>query len=149
MSDAEWLAALRQPFPGLDAANSRLTSPVDEGYNCIAWAAEDTERWWWPDPQEQNHWPASAQRAETLEAFVQAYSALGYVQRTDSSVEPGKQKVAIFVNDRGTPTHAARQLPHGWWTSKLGQGIDIEHELPALEGAAYGRVAVVLARYVS
>lgn len=56
------------------------------------------------------------------------------------------RKLAIFVNDQGTPTHAARQLPDGWWTSKLGRQIDIEHELSAIEGPAYGKVAILLAR---
>lgn len=146
MTFAEWLNSARAEFPSLNDKNSRPTSPADEGYNCIAWAAEDTEHWWWPDLQEQDYWPATVPRAETVDAFVQAYSLLGYVRGTDSSVEPQTQKLAIFVNDQGKPTHAARQLPDGWWTSKLGSRIDIEHELSAVEGPVYGKVAILLAR---
>lgn len=146
MTYESWLALLRPQFPRLDASNSRPTSPVDETYNCIAWAADETERWWWPDAQEQQYWPAGVQRVETVGAFVQAYGLLGYLHRSDASLEPGRQKVAIFAKELDRPTHASRQLPDGWWTSKLGGLIDIEHELFAVEGPAYGNVAVVLGR---
>jgi len=146
MTFANWLNVARADFPLLNDNNSRLTSSVDDAYNCIAWAAEDTEHWWWPDPQEQQYWPASVPRAETVDAFVQAYGLLGYLHRTDPSLEPGRQKIAIFAKESETPTHASRQLPDGWWTSKLGQQIDIEHELSAVEGPTYGKVTIVLAR---
>jgi hypothetical protein len=83
---------------------------------------------------------------ETVEAFQMAFATLGYNERTDASEEPGKQKIAVFASTEGKPTHAARQLPGGWWTSKLGQQIDIEHELSAIQGPIYGTVAVVLGR---
>lgn len=146
MTFADYIDALRLTFPLLSVENCRLTSPADDGYNCIAWAADDTEHWWWPDAQKQVYWPPSAPRNETVEAFEIAFRGLGYSDRTDDSLEPGKQKIAIFASQRGAPTHAARQLPDGWWASKLGQEIDIEHELTAVEGPTYGIVAVVLAR---
>ena len=49
----------------------------------------------------------------------------------------------------GIPTHAARQLRSGRWTSKLGQAEDIEHELRALEGAIHGAVVLILKRQVA
>ncbi len=146
MTFAEWLNIARAHFPALQEGNSRLASPPDEAYNCIAWAAEDPERWWWPDPQMQKYWPPNVPRAETVEAFEMAFGVLGYSERTDDSVEPGKQKIAIFVSRQGAPTHAARQLPDGWWASKLGPQVDIEHELSAIYGPTYGSVAVVLGR---
>ena len=136
----------RLGFPALNEGNSRLTSPADEGYNCIAWAAGDTERWWWPDSLEQAYWPIGVPRIATLESFSMVFGLFGYKDFTDTSVEPGKQKVAIFASSLGTPTHAARQLASGWWASKLGPQIDIEHELSAIEGPSYGAVALVLAR---
>lgn len=146
MATSNWLSTTQAHFPSLNERNCQLTSPADEGYNCIAWAAEDPDCWWWPDPMQQKYWPTSAPRAETVEAFISAFGLLGYSEKTDSSVDAEKQKVAIFVNERGSPTHAARQLSDGRWTSKLGRQIDIAHELSALEGSAYGRVAIVLAR---
>jgi hypothetical protein len=52
----------------------------------------------------------------------------------------------LFVDARGVPTHAARLLPSGLWTSKLGEWEDIEHDLLALEGDVYGTVALLLKR---
>ncbi len=146
MSYERWLSYLRFGFPRLTTANSRVTSPEDEDYNCIAWAAETTDRWWWPDPQQQSFWPAGIPRIVSLDSFAGAYATLGYSQRTDSSWQVGSQKIAIFADTSGKPTHAARQLPGGWWASKLGTIIDIEHELNAVEGPVYGSVAIVLER---
>jgi hypothetical protein len=52
----------------------------------------------------------------------------------------------LFADAAGIPTHAARQLTSGAWTSKLGNAADIEHELRALEGEIYGVVALILKR---
>jgi hypothetical protein len=46
------------------------------------------------------------------------------------------------------PKHAARQLPSGRWTSKLGPMEDIEHALHDLTGMAYGSVVLVMKRPV-
>jgi hypothetical protein len=57
------------------------------------------------------------------------------------------EKIAIYVNQLGVPSHAARQLPNGLWTSKLGSNVDIEHATPdALTGNDYGRPALLMAR---
>jgi hypothetical protein len=46
-------------------------------------------------------------------------------------------------------THAARQLPSGKWTSKLGKGEDIEHDSPYdVGGGVYGEVMQVMKRAV-
>ncbi len=148
MTAGDWLDKLRLSFPLLNEANCRPTSLADNDYNCIAWAAEDTERWWWPDSQGQTYWPATIPRNESMESFRRAFALLGYVDPTDDTVESGRQKIAIFATAGTTPTHAARQLPDGWWTSKLGRQIDIAHELRAIEGPVYGSMAVVLARAV-
>ena len=41
-------------FPGLRNSAYRVTSPAARDYNCIAWAAGDATRWWWPDPDPDN-----------------------------------------------------------------------------------------------
>ena len=80
----------------------------------------------------------------TLEAFCEAFATIGYERCFDDGFEPAFEKVAIFVDQSGVPSHAARQLPTGKRTSKLGRMEDIEHELRALEGGAYGSVAHAL-----
>ena len=53
-------------------------------------------------------------------------------------LEEGFIKVAIFADSSLRPTHVARQLSNGNWTSKLGQNIDIEHDITGVECAKYG-----------
>ena len=125
------------------------TSPATPEYNCLAWAAGETDRWWWPDLMGLYAWPEGVPRRENLEAFVQAYGTLGYEPCDSDALEPAVEKIAIYVDPSSRPTHAARQLRSGKWTSKLGQGIDVEHD--ALDGdypaaCAYGQVAMTLAR---
>ena len=64
-----------------------------------------------------------------MQAFIAAYATLRYECCDDGEPEPGYEKVVIYVKD-GSPTHAARQLANGKWTSKLGAHIDVEHPTP-------------------
>ena len=134
-------------FPNLNPANHSITSPETPEYNCIAWAAGDTEAWWEPHPD--YYWPMQAPREYTLEAYKKAYETVNFVECTNSRYEDGYEKVAIYINSYGKPTHAARQLISGHWTSKLGQNVDIEHEtLQVLEGPMYGKIAVIMKRLI-
>src|SRR5579871_5278130 len=103
------------------------------------------DRWWWPDPLGAGYWPNGIARTETQEAFVAAYATVGFAPTTDDSLQPGVEKIAVYAKG-GKPTHAARQLPSGRWTSKLGRAEDIEHDLSALAGDVYGTVAFILQR---
>ena len=134
-------------FPSLTPSNYRITSPESPEYNCIAWAAGTDERWWWPDNQYTAYWPDGIPREETLAAFIQAYSVEGYVPCDASDYESGFEKIAIYSDEHGKPTHAARQMQTGRWTSKLGRYEDIEHnKLDDLSGSNYGTVAVIMKR---
>jgi hypothetical protein len=132
-------------FPHLAAGGFVETSPVTAAYNCIAWAAGDTDRWWWPDAMNTSYWPPEIPRSETLEAFVAAFATLGYARCSDGTVAVEIEKVAIYAKS-SRPTHMSRQLADGRWTSKLGHDIDLTHDLAGLEGALYGLVAVFLSR---
>jgi hypothetical protein len=137
-----WIEA---KFPALVSAGYQVTSPKTPRYNCIAWAAGDQTRWWWPDANSQYFWPPGVPREESLDAFVQAFRALGFVLCDDASFEQGCEKVAIYTIF-GSPTHAARQLGPSGWTSKLGPQEDITHHLEGVQGAEYGTVTAVLKR---
>jgi hypothetical protein len=135
-------------FPGLQTSSYRVTSPATRDYNCIAWAAGDTAHWWWPDVDPDNDaifWPAGVPLEESLDTFVTAFATLGYAPCGGEAPEPGFERVALFAR-AGIPTHAARQMPSGRWTSKLGPGEDIEHDLHALSGEVYGTMVQVLKR---
>lgn len=132
-------------FPGLLGAGYLFTSQATPDYNCIGWAAGEDDRWWWPDAAGVAYWPESVPREESLSAFVAAFATLGYAPSDNSSNEPGVVKIALYARS-GVPTHAARQLGNGRWTSKLGQSEDIEHDLVGLVGSVYGDVAMILAK---
>ncbi len=141
---------IEEVFPALRGTGYVVTSPQDKKYNCIAWAAGDTKQAWWPDEADtpdSAYWPPGVPREESLAAFRQAFEALGYVVSDDDRLEAGFEKVALFAL-LGVPKHAARQLPGGRWTSKLGEWEDIEHGLHDLTGMAYGSVVQVLKRPV-
>lgn len=92
-------------------------------------------------------WPLAAPREETIKAFVAAFATRGFTRCENGEVEAGYHKIAIYAKN-SRPTHAARQLPDGRWTSKLGSSEDIEHHtLGAVEGDVYGSVAVFVRRF--
>jgi hypothetical protein len=132
-------------FPNLAGSAYSITSPPSTRTNCIAWAVEVVPDWWWPDEDGIGTWPEGVVRAETVEAFLAAFRTRGYEPCATAEREPGWQKIALYALD-GIPTHAARQLPDGRWTSKLGPAEDIEHDLEALVGPLYGTVIQVLRR---
>jgi hypothetical protein len=141
-------SALESAFPNLRASVYRITSPSSPSYNCIAWAAGDDQSWWEPIPHLKGvYWPPDAPMSLSLESYVRAFECQAYELCVEGALEAGYEKVAIYVGADGLPTHAARQLSSGRWTSKLGKAEDIEHASPAaLEGAVYGTVARVLKR---
>lgn len=133
-------------FPRLTPDNHRETSPRDKAYNCIAWAVGEMKQWWelglyWL-PQD---WPTDDRSLGALESL---FSTLGYVDcNLDDGLEPGFAKVALYATSAFEGTHAARQLPSGKWTSKLGKLIDIEHDTPeVIAGGEYGEVMQVMKR---
>ena len=132
-------------FPNLREAEYHVTSDETPEYNCIAWAAGDSSRWWWPSPF--YYWPAEAPREASLESFKAVFALMGYEECLTAEPEPGFEKVAVYADRNGSPTHAARQLEQGSWSSKLGRSQDVEHStLNCLEGPAYGAVSVILRR---
>jgi hypothetical protein len=139
---------IRQLFLRLTGTSFQVSSPVSGEYNCIAWAAQEDDRWWWPDRYGMYYWPADARREETLTAFVDAFRSFGYEACTSPGFEVGFEKVAIFTDQNGEPTHMARQLQNGSWTSKLGTLNDIEHDLYGVEGNEYAQVALILRRRI-
>jgi hypothetical protein len=136
--------ALVAKFPRLGAGHLELTSPRDIAYNCIAYAAGDTERCWHPSDFACLYWPGGYTE-DGMDAWIAAFETLGYAPCESAELEPGIEKVAIYAQGEW-PLHAARQLPSGRWTSKLGDKEDIEHDLEGLAGREYGTVSVILAR---
>jgi hypothetical protein len=138
---------LEELFPYLADSGYQVTSPRDDLYNCIAWAAGDTTDWWWPGANpDLEYWPPGIPRAVSLAAFEAVFATLGYVVCAAADLEPGIEKITLYANAVGKPTHGARQLTNGRWTSKLGKREDIEHALHDLEGELYGTVVRIMKR---
>jgi hypothetical protein len=130
-------------FPRLTAQNHPITSPPSADYNCVAWSAADTEHWWQPGV----FWPVEAPSVEFgIVLLEEAFRALGYEACDDAALERGFEKVALYGNNTFY-THAARQLPDGKWTSKLGSEEDIEHDTPEdVADGVYGAIVQFMKR---
>jgi hypothetical protein len=128
-------------FPKLAETAYEVTSQPTSVYNCIAWAAGEDSCFMWPGI----FWPKDVPSKVTRVAFIKAFVERGYVQCDGPELEEGFEKVCLYEK-LGRPTHAARQLPNGTWTSKLGNEHDISHELDGLTGKVYGHPAVYLRR---
>ncbi|MCB9951776.1 MAG: hypothetical protein H6824_12415 [Planctomycetaceae bacterium] len=133
-------------FPRLTPENHQQTSNRDVKYNCIAWAAGDVNHWWEPG----RYWPVDIARDEYgIGALEAAFASLGYAECPDGSLEAGFEKVALYGSGF-MYTHAARQLPDGTWTSKLGKSEDISHDLPEdVAGGMYGEVVQFMRRPIT
>lgn len=138
--------SLEFAFPGLAGTGYRITSPATRKYNCIAWAVGNDRQWLWPGPIEDCDWPDEIDREGSLAAFAALFMLFGFAPCSDHRIEAGFERVALFADTDGRPTHAARQLQNGRWTSKLGMAEDIEHDLRAIEGDLYGRVVRIFRR---
>jgi hypothetical protein len=121
-------------FPNLvfgKNGNHVRTSWNTHRYNCIAWAAGECNQPWWPQSYDAYWPPYPAIDEATLLGFVSAFRTRGYEVCKDGSLEQGFEKVAIYMRPNDPePTHAARQLSNGKWTSKLGDFADITHDTP-------------------
>lgn len=138
---------IARDLPQLKPNNHSITSPQTFDYNCIAWAAGEDDRWWWPAQQPHAYWPPGVPRVETVEAFIKAFSTKNYIPCVDGTHQPNIEKVVLYVDGSGKPTHMARQLPTGQWTSKCGPWCDISHHNPeVVAGGVYGTAAIFLAR---
>src|ERR1700690_209001 len=131
-------------------------SPATPQYNCIAWAAGENHRRWWPADWDRAtyYWPPHLNRepfgGQTLPNFIAAFKSLGYKKCWFSWRQSGVEKVAIFGTAKHVPKHAVRQLESGeWhWTSKCGVSHeDIKHKnLFNMTGSEYGKIIALLKR---
>lgn len=137
-------ALLDVTVKGLEGWDYEVTSDITYEYNCLAHAADEDFRWWWPAKEYDTYWPEEAPCEVTREAFVLAYASIGYEVCDDAAYDPSYEKIALFF-ESDIPTHAAKQIDAMHWTSKLGAFHDIRHPLRALE-EYYGRALVFLHR---
>ncbi len=133
-------------FPLLAGTEYSEESPVDDRYNCIAFAFGDIAQWWWPTKADGQYWPPGFTYSADVDVLVEIFESKGYAKCEDGELEPGYEKVAIYTL-HGRFKHAARQLRTGRWASKIGDFHDIEHvRAEHLNSTSYGKVSVYMRR---
>ena len=136
-----------QDWPNLRLGDFEPTSDPSYDYNCAAWALSRTDQQVWPWPDFPYVWPPGAPMEETLDAFKVAYELEGFQECADDSLEENIERIVIYVDADGVPTHVARQLLDGRWTSKLGDLRDIDHaSLEVIAGGLYGHPQLFMRR---
>jgi hypothetical protein len=143
------LNAAYSNFPKLAYCPHRVTSAKTPQYNCIAYAMNDTARWWWPKRETRCYWPIP-QREESIDNFITAFATQGFYPCPSGKFVNGVQKIVLYANG-SKPTHAAKLLLSGefkgMWSSKLGQNHDIFHcSVRCIESQFYGSATVFFAK---
>jgi hypothetical protein len=133
-------------FPKLGKRDHLITSDFDVRYNCIAFAADITDKKYWPNWLPDYRWLPGIPRAETLDAFIKFYETFGYSGPSDHTYVEGVEKIANFADGTGKPMHAAKQIGPNKWASKLGDSYDIEHARDAVSGGLYGQIVHYMER---
>lgn len=143
------IEAIEEDFPRLRAGEWRISSEIDERYNCIAFAVHDTRQFWDPDAWRLKgyFWPQGVPRDNRVTSWMRVFELHSFKTCPNGELESDYEKVAIYADETNTATHVARQLEDGTWTSKLGVYEDIEHKtLDGLESYAYGNIVIYMKR---
>lgn len=136
-------------FPNMDINNVAIDDEDTPEYNCIGYAIGDTNKPWWPRGGEGGfyYWPETEKDAEkySVSTFDHLLMTTGHGSITDSEKpEEGYVKLALFT-EGDKPTHLARQLADGEWSSKVGAGPLIRHgfDIHEMDNGVYGNVAKI------
>ena len=100
MGQKEWLLemSLRKLFPDLTDNKHALTSPRTINYNCVAWAAQNTQRWWQPGV----FWPIETSQDEH---GVLRRAARRFDQRDRNESRTGRRQLGKCFNVRERICH--------------------------------------------
>jgi hypothetical protein len=136
-------ASERTSFPRLGAAYEVL-GKATPAYNCVAWALGRDDRW---------IWPAAQGHAAGFDDFDALFRTHGYRRLSALNYDraAGYDKLVLYAKRNGSgalePTHSARQLADGSWSSKLGKLPLIRHLHPDdIDGGTYGQAHAVYVR---
>lgn len=93
------------------------------------------------------YWPPTARRDNHPDALRGVFESIGYEVCADDHLETGYEKVALYVDNAGRWSHAAKQEANGEWSCKLGDAEDIRHRTAhCFGGSIYGQVAYFMRR---
>jgi hypothetical protein len=150
--------------PGLRNAQLRTTEGPNADKNCLGCAlGEGNDQWPWHKTGDGHPLTGAKLKTDRDVELADMYIHGGGIPqwRIDaymaekgyqpSSAPPGQAQNVIAAFAKETPVendnpyvgfvHFARRTSDGWWESKLGPGITIEHSRPQdVEGSEYGRL---------
>lgn len=130
-----------EDFPRAKLGSIKRTSDPTAEYNCIAWALSTNKHAVWPDEYETLAWPPSLPRSESLDCFLELFKLAGYTPCPPPNNDFMRFEYVVLYSIDDRVTHASRSQHDGTWTSKLGPGIDVRHDVPeTLENGTYGKV---------
>lgn len=144
-----WLEGL---FPALKTQWYFVSSPEAEWYNCVLWACGNDREWCEAAAVETTgyFWPEGVPTDGSVHAYQTLFARRGYAICEDGALEPGVEKVALYVHPAFGFRHVAWQCEDGRWWSKVGESFDIQHAtLDALEHdgpKGYGKASVIMKR---
>lgn len=129
-------------------------------YNCIAHTVNVNQFNIWPNKTITSFylnergtyvfWPKELPTDKSLSTFFKFYQIFGYTEKTDENLDKSVRKIAIFCEeDTDNVTHAAVMRGDDLWSSKLGYGPLIFHQLHSLEGEEYGEVKCIIQRPIT
>jgi hypothetical protein len=144
---------LQTKFPKLVSGSYQRKSLSTPRYNCVGFANKDERHWWEAGRYGGRfYWPPHVKQSNTVDVIAQIFISDGYTLTDNQEIEPGWEKIAIYVSLEDMEfSHVARSDGEVW-KSKLGKGQDIDHHsLSVLEGDngdEYGIVDRILKRRI-
>jgi hypothetical protein len=114
-------------------------------YNCIAFVVGDERHWWEGECNGGRYgWFLGLPRKTDVKTLVRAFTERGYELTDNRNIEPGYEKVAIYVNADDLEFSHIAHSDGVVWKSKLGKGQDIHHySLDVLEGDEIDEYGIV------
>ena len=97
-------AELESHLPGLAGTRYAITSDPSELYNCIAWVAGESHRWWSPLAEDGEYWPLEYQPEATIEVVQSGLATAGFERCPDGALAVGVEKIRAIR--RRTRIHA-------------------------------------------
>ena len=127
--------------PNIKRIGFNKTSNRDRFYNCFAHAIGDSRTWWEPVTM---YWPSGFRTDGSLASYIDVcvqHLKFEPCDTTDFGFDLNFQKIALYADENNDFTHAMRQLDAIYWTSKIGEYIDVRHTVSGMIGCKYGGLA--------
>ena len=127
MRDAAYLEWL---LPRLRNGGYEITSDQADQPNCIGYALGSNLYF---DPVAIGgwlagyYWPPDIGDDYSVETSLRLFGLFRFQECDGGDLEPGMEKIAIYIGEDQETSHVALQLPSGEWTSKLNKLEDIRH----------------------